>query len=322
VATFCLLAANLQAQLADMTAIPEKSETLPAIPEEYRGTFYLQEQIIERKVERMSPSKHFCEIEANQVLLDSGEKLQVAEVIKDFSLTLISFVNHKFVWVVVVSGSQFHITQEDLKAGGRSPLQRIFFVSRAKTVPGTKSTYSPSQIRELFFLLGMNNEYMGKCAGEANRFYSSEGPQNAVYEKHAESLRAGLELKSSAEVWPLVDSLYKRGGVGFGIGDAVYYISEDAFEGYGKQAVLGYLAGASVRDWHKGSYWFPNAGHKADLVAELLSRYGCKRVKVSRNYRSTPVSYEVRYRPSPIIKKLIEDAVAECDMPNQIVPAD
>ncbi len=32
-------------------------------------------------------------------------------------------------------------------------------------------------IRELFFLLGMNNEYMGKRAGRPNMFYKSEGAE-------------------------------------------------------------------------------------------------------------------------------------------------
>lgn len=172
-----------------------------------------------------------------------------------------------------------------------------------------KPAYSPAQIHEIFFLLGMNGEYLGKPAGEMDFFPLSQRAAEAVFEDHAERLRIALNLKSATNVWAIVDSFYKKTGE-YG-GNVVYFISEEAFDGYGENAELGYLAGATVRHWHDGSLWIPNGVSKAEVIGELLVRHDCRDVWACRDFGRPPTGVEVRFKPSKAIQKLIDDAVAE-----------
>ncbi|MCG3149470.1 MAG: hypothetical protein PCFJNLEI_02932 [Verrucomicrobiae bacterium] len=300
---FCLLTTTLQAEFTN----------LPTIPAEYHGTFYMHEQITDGKVERPGAAKRFGQITAKQVGLDRGEKLKVTGVSlsDDPSLLEVSFANREFWWAIVRVGSQFHITQYQRGTDGSLHAPAIFFVSQSQTPPVPMRSYSPAQIREIFFLLGMNNEYMGKRAGRPNMFYKSEGAKQALCDQHFERLRKELGLKPAEQAGLVVDSFYKRGGASYSIGGVIYTISEDAFEGFGEEAALGYLAGAAARDWHEDGFSLANAGAKADVIANLLARHGCTEVRVCRNYGLVPTGYEVQCKPSPAIQKLIEEAVAE-----------
>ncbi len=131
-----------------------------------------------------------------------------------------------------------------------------------------------------------------------------------MYDRHVERLRGELGLKSAAEVGLVVDSFYKR-GASCGVGGVVYTISEDALEGYGEEAALGYLAGAAVRSWYGDSFSFANADDKADVVADLLFRHECTDVQVCRYHGPVPTGYEVRCKLSAAMQKLIANAVAE-----------
>jgi hypothetical protein len=178
--------------------------------------------------------------------------------------------------------------------------------------------YSPDQVREVFFLLGMNIEYTGKPAGELGFFPTGDANARAIYEAHVQQLRRSLGLKSERDVWSVVDSFYKKTGE-YGVGQRVYFISEEAFEGYGEDAELAYLKGAAVREWNNGSFRLTNGADKSEVIGRLLHKYGCKDVWACRDFNGVPTAFEVRCKPSQKIQKLIDDAVAEREKPNHAV---
>jgi len=191
-------------------------------------------------------------------------------------------------------------------------------VTLVQSTNSAAPAYSAAQIREIFFLLGMNHEYTGKPAGEIGFFPTCDANAKAIYEAHVEKLRASLGLKSAKDVWRVVDSFYKNTAE-YSVGQRVFYISEEAFEGYGEEAEQAYLTGAAVRHWRDGSFWIMNGASKSDVIAKLLHKYDCKHVWVCRNYSGVPTGFEVRYEPSQRIQKLIDDAVAEREKSNHAV---
>src|SRR5579862_8680962 len=85
--------------------------------------------------------------------------------------------------------------------------------------------HSAEQLHEIFFLLGMNFEYIGKPAGQLGYFFPGDAKEQAIYESHVEKLRLSLGLKSTSNVWNIVDSFYKKSGV-YGADAKVYFISD------------------------------------------------------------------------------------------------
>jgi hypothetical protein len=183
-------------------------------------------------------------------------------------------------------------------------------VTLAIAAQDSVKTYSPIQIREIFFLLGMHCEYFGKSAGSPDTFYTDERAAEAVYTEHADRLRASLGLKSVEDLWPVVDSFYRKTEEDLSL-KRIYVISSDAFVGYGDDAALGYLSGAAVRHWKDGCYRFANATHKAQVIGHLLAWRDCGDVEVRTYVARIPNNSEVRFHPSKAISDLIEQSVLE-----------
>ncbi len=180
----------------------------------------------------------------------------------------------------------------------------------ATVLSGLAASIAPKsreEAKEVFFLLGMHIEYMGKFKGHGDVFFSNEAAKYELYMEHVRRLQEGLGFSDVDQVWQIVDSYYRKEGKYFS-GDPVYFISEDVFTGRSDEEVLAYLEGVFARRWIGDCLNFANGGEKPKIVAMLLRKFDCRDVKVE-SFDEIPRRTEIRFEASKQIEEVREKAL-------------
>jgi hypothetical protein len=182
-------------------------------------------------------------------------------------------------------------------------------VSVASDLPDPKGLSSDQQ-RQLFFLLGMNHESMGRRPGHPEHFYRNEVALAAVYTHRLAEFTKSAHLDGEDEAIQLIDGLYTKHGE-YLDGSPVHFVSWDVFDGFGPEAVLGFIAGAYCRHWNGTSLRFANSTHKAQLLGSLLVGQECREIVVKIYPEYTPVGSEVVFTPAASMREMMQQIDAE-----------
>jgi hypothetical protein len=174
------------------------------------------------------------------------------------------------------------------------------------------ATLTKEQTCEVFFLLGMTDEYNGHAIGKASRFLGGRPAAKAIYMRHAEALRLSLGLERVEDVWAVVDSFYRPPGLKsegrLGVANEQMFEGNSGFK-------MHYIRGAITRFWdaEKKGIRLVNAGSKAHLLVELLTIFGDKEnIEVRLSVvPAIPTSYLVSVVGSKRFDELVAEALSE-----------
>jgi|SRR6185369_4250349 len=217
--------------------------------------------------------------------------------------------------------------------------------------------YVLPEIRTIYFILGCLDEYMGRAIIEKDvdsveSFYSSEVQASYVFEKYLKLLVAEESINTiirkkisegrhisfhSPELHERINNMYphdfeksqsrvipNNNPEGTYVRLVETFVSMNIFNGQDKAAKLSFLAGAYARYGHrfddnKFVFRTANAGHKIDLIAELLKEFGCGDVIHERSDpKAVPMTHTLKFTASPEIKKLLESVSKEINGRDQV----
>jgi hypothetical protein len=180
--------------------------------------------------------------------------------------------------------------------------------------------------KTVFFVLGSLEEYLGRNIREGDdlieRFYCDENAKADVFAAllrqvaSEQGLRAEVRVESFQECLrevrsrPLADALNRLYRFQFTSHlrqpdrkgnyhrTARAYVSAEMLSGRGQDAKLAYLVGAYWRFGADGVFRFPNARHKAEVVAGLLREFGASGVSLSSKEGMIPRVWTLSFTPS------------------------
>jgi len=187
----------------------------------------------------------------------------------------------------------------------------------------------------LYFVLGSLDESNGRMVERGDdaieRFYGNERHKAEVFRTYLEKLAedrgrsaaieteidgGGRTIFRSSELALLINSCYKLvkdagycDEAGVSMGSRVMFASHELFGETSRLKELSFLAGAYARFGEGNTFRMANAEHKVDLVARLLSQYGCRELSVTYLPTYVPRVFVLSFEPSKEIGEIVEACV-------------